>query len=182
MPDYSLFFANWINRAFMIFCTAFALYVAASLNIKASAQSADDSPWTLTCAADNKNFCLMRSSIFTESNQTIARVVIGESAVEGRKVQYLNAFLPLKLSIPAGVGFRVDEGEIVRLNLQYCDQQFCRAMTLLNENHIASMQRGGNLQLILTDSDSEKALGLNMSLMGFTKTHSEFQIATNATQ
>ena len=180
MPDYFLPIRELINRAFIVgFAASTLCAAAAAIPTKAIAQNANEDPWTLTCAADNKNFCLMRSNITNADNQTIARVVIGETAVEGKNIPYINAFLPLKLLIPAGVGFRVDEGEATKLNLQYCDQQFCRAHVTLNETNINSMKRGNNLQLILTDSNSKKTLGLNFSLAGFTATFNDFKSAAS---
>ena len=130
--------------------------------------------WRLVCSENEPKICQIRAVLTNEEGQTIARIVIGTTRGNNANLWYINTFLPLGLSIPKGVSYRIDDGEAANLTLRECDPQHCRASAALNNDILATMQSGNRLQLIFTDSKSDRTLGLNFSLEGFTRTFNGF--------
>ena len=130
--------------------------------------------WRLVCAENEPKICQIRAVLTNDQGQTIARIVIGTTRGNNANLWYINTFLPLGLSIPKGVSYRIDDGDATNLTLRECDPQHCRASAALNNDILATMQSGNRLQLIFTDSKSDRTLGLNFSLNGFTRTFNGF--------
>ncbi len=75
--------------------------------------------------------------------------------------------LPLGISLPPGVSLTVDKGEPIRLRLEYCVPQGCKALFRLDTQWLASFKAGSKAQVTVQDG-ARRAIGIPVSLNGFT--------------
>ena len=167
---------SWVRPfAWLVFWSLLTALVSTT-NVYAQ-DTAQDQNWQVQCDQENLQDCQIRSTLRTETDRTAARLVIGVIKQDDALLWYINAYMPLGLSIPHGTAFRVDQNPPIILNLQSCDRMFCRASSGLTLADLDHMKKGKLFQLIFTDAKSEKTLGLNFSLIGFTKATRIFEKA-----
>ncbi len=87
------------------------------------------------------------------------------------------AILPLGISIPAGVAFKVDEGEPVTMQLQQCTGNGCLASVLLDKNLLTSIKKGKMLSVGVLPFGFPKPLGIPVDLQGCSAAVSALQKA-----
>ena len=125
--------------------------------------------WTVACEQQPdgaKARCFLFQNIVTKNErQRILHVAVGHLAADGRAAAILT--LPLGISLPPGVDFRIDSGETKHLVLERCDKNGCRAGLVLEDVLIAAMKRGKELQVKFHDA-TRRAIEVPVSLAGFT--------------
>ncbi|EFL87730.1 invasion associated locus B family protein [Ahrensia sp. R2A130] len=127
--------------------------------------------WKLGCVAkqaQSQATCQLRNNLYTDNGQLIARLILGRVELKNGMRWYLNVRLPLGLDIPRGVGYRVDKGKPILLQVQTCTLKGCRASLSLSPAQLAQIRRGNHFTLIFTDTKSKSTLGLGFTLAGVT--------------
>ena len=125
--------------------------------------------WTVACEEQPNSEqarCFLFQNIVTKNErQRILHVAVGYLAADGRTAAILT--LPLGISLPPGVDFRIDSGETKHLILERCDKNGCRAGLVLEDVLVAAMKRGEKLQVQFHDA-ARRAIEVPVSLAGFT--------------
>jgi len=125
--------------------------------------------WTVACEKQPdgaKERCFLFQNIVTKNErQRILHVAVGYLAADGRAAAILT--LPLGISLPPGVDFRIDSGETKHLILERCDKNGCRAGLVLENVLVAAMKRGEKIQVQFQDA-ARRAIEVPVSLAGFT--------------
>ncbi|MBF0095851.1 MAG: invasion associated locus B family protein [Magnetococcales bacterium] len=87
------------------------------------------------------------------------------------------AILPLGISIPAGVAFKVDDGEPITMQLQQCTGNGCLASVLLDKSLLTSIKKGKMLSVGVLPFGFPKTLGIPVDLQGCSAAVSALQKA-----
>ena len=136
-----------------------------------AAEAAGKSTWTKACGKgkDGTDKCQIIQVIVDGKRRRIISFKVAK-APDGL---YLEVRAPLRLFIPFGVKFQVDEAEAVPMQLVECDQQGCLAILPLSAGLLAQLQSGKSITARLKDSASGKQIAINGALTGFTETLQE---------
>ncbi len=127
--------------------------------------------WLVRCGEIENNgetarACEMLQQVSQEeTNQPVMEIAIGYLGDEERPVAVFT--LPLGIRLPPGVQLQVGDAEPVRIPVQICVRQGCRADLLLEEDLVAAMRQGTEMQLSVLDPRGER-VDLPISLLGFT--------------
>lgn len=128
--------------------------------------------WIKLCAPDQANegedVCLVTQEVRTESGEFLASVSVQESkTAEGKRL--IRAAVPLGTLIQPGMRIQIDEGKQVAGKYVICLPNACYAEMEIDDGFIDSLKKGTNL-VVLVINNQGKAVGIGLTLIGFTKT------------
>jgi len=131
-------------------------------------QQFDD--WRRQCeppAGDKPESCVIRQIVVNkENNKAMLIVAIGYF---GEKHQPGAIFeLPLGLFLPAGVVFSIPGTQPIRVVIQTCLPQGCRAALLLAADVMAALKKGDQADVAVESAQRQK-MSAPISLKGFSK-------------
>ena len=100
-----------------------------------------------------------------DSGQRVLQLAVGYPAESETAVAVLT--LPLGVSLPPGIGLRIDDGPEQRLEIERCEQAGCRAYFAVEGELLASLKRGLTTYVTF-HVPPRKPVTLEVSLRGFT--------------
>jgi len=141
-------------------------------------QSADqpaavDSGWAVNCQAPSAGaalVCQMSQTVSDEkTGQSLIGVVIRPGATAGSDKPAFSALLALPhgLFVPAGVRYRIDDGQTVRVEVQTSDPRGAYAAFPLDAATLEALKRG-RILMVTTVTVKQKTRHTPVSLEGFT--------------
>lgn len=145
---------------------------AAQQSDNAQAGAASLGSWIKLCAPDqandNQEVCLVTQEVRTETGEFLASVSVQETKTpEGKHV--VRAAVPLGTLIQPGIRLQIDEGEQIAGKYVICLPNACYAEMEIGDAFVNSLKAGNNL-VVLVINNQGKAVGIGLTLIGFTKT------------
>jgi invasion protein IalB len=128
--------------------------------------------WIKLCAPDQANegkeVCLVTQEVRTDTGEFLASVSVQESLnAEGKRI--IRAAVPLGTLIQPGIRVQIDEGKQVAGKYVICLPNACYAEMEIDDTFLDSLKKGNNL-VVLVINNQGKAVGIGLTLIGFTKT------------
>jgi invasion protein IalB len=128
--------------------------------------------WIKLCAPDQANdgkeVCLVTQEVRTDTGEFLASVSVQETPTpEGKRL--VRAAVPLGTLIQPGIRVQIDEGKQVAGKYVICLPNACYAEMEIDDAFIDSLKKGNNL-VVLVINNQGKAVGIGLTLIGFTKT------------
>jgi len=127
--------------------------------------------WIKLCAPDQANdgkeVCLVTQEVRTDTGEFLASVSVQETkTAEGKRL--VRAAVPLGTLIQPGIRIQIDEGKQVAGKYVICLPNACYAEMEIDDSFIESLKGGNNL-VVLVINNQGKAVGIGLTLIGFTK-------------
>ncbi len=150
-------------------CLAALVWSILLLPLAVMAQdNTSESNWATRCistARTSGGDCSMEQRLTVqETGQLFATVAVRVPA-EPRTPE-LVLTIPLGLYLPAGIILEVDGAAFLKIPVRNCDGNGCYALTALSDANIATMKRGGSLNVSLLNL-ARQAVTFNVPLIGF---------------
>ncbi len=127
--------------------------------------------WIKLCAPDQANegkeVCLVTQEVRTDTGEFLASVSVQETKTEEGK-RLVRAAVPLGTLIQPGIRMQIDEGKQVAGKYVICLPNACYAEMEIDDSFIDSLKKGNNL-VVLVINNQGKAVGIGLTLVGFTK-------------
>ena len=142
---------------------------AAPAKPAAEGNNANQDNWVHICTKEpqgDKEICLVTQEVRTEQGQFVASTSVRTIKGEDKK-SLLVAVPPGTLLIP-GMRVQVDEGKQVPGQYTICLPNACYAELEIDDAFIKQMKAGNNL-IISVINNQAKAVGIGLTLSGFTK-------------
>ena len=138
----------------------------------AQADAASLGSWIKLCAPDqaneNQEVCLVTQEVRTDTGEFLASVSVQETqTAEGKRL--IRAAVPLGTLIQPGIRLQIDEGQQVAGKYVICLPNACYAEMEIDDAFVNSLKAGNNL-VVLVINNQGKAVGIGLTLIGFTKT------------
>ena len=155
---------------------ALALMVAAGLSTtvvaqRAAAQTAVKGKlggWETRCenppGAQHEQ-CAIVQSVVDADRPNITLVVIALKTAD-RKSRLLRVIAPLGVLLPTGIGLRIDNDDVGRMNFMRCQPNGCIAEVFLDDKLLGKLEGGTNAALVLYQT-MEEGIGVPVTLTGF---------------
>lgn len=131
----------------------------------------DETTWVHLCTKDpqsNKKVCLVTQEVRTEQGQFVASISV--RSIEGDAKKTMLVAVPPGTLIVPGLRVQVDEGKQVPGQYTICLPNACYAEMEITDEFITSMKKGNNLILSVINNQA-KAVGIGLTLVGFTKSY-----------
>jgi len=150
-----------------------ALAILPTLPVMALETGQTFGDWTVACGADpdqaDRNVCQLFQDIQAQREgvddpQTLLRVRIGYDP--DQQIAAVILQMPLGLLLREGVLMQVDDTDALRLGVQTCTPQGCRAVMPLDATKEAQF-RAGNLLKVRVATINGQAITMGVSLVGF---------------
>ncbi|MBF0460766.1 MAG: invasion associated locus B family protein [Magnetococcales bacterium] len=123
--------------------------------------------WEIACEAspDSQEKCYAtQNQISVEKKVRVLKFSVGRLGAQGEWVAV--AILPLGISIPGGVAFKVDDDPQVSMPLQQCTGDGCVAALLLDKKVLASIKAGKVLHVGMMPAGGTKTMEIPVNLDG----------------
>lgn len=156
------------GMAFFALLAGLAFPAAASAQ-SAGAQAEQADTWVHICTkepAGDKEICLITQEVRTEQGQFVASTSVRTIKGEAKK-SLLVAVPPGTLLVP-GMRVQVDEGKQMPGQYTICLPNACYAELEIDDAFVSQMKKGNNL-IISVINNQAKAVGIGLTLTGFTK-------------
>lgn len=125
--------------------------------------------WQMRCdkpTEPEKESCFMYQNLMLkEGSRQLLNVAVAYPPNQRIPVAILT--IPLGISLPPGISVKVDDGEAIRLAVEYCVQQGCKTALRLNEKWLGLFKAGHQAQVTFHDG-TRRAITVPVSLNGFT--------------
>lgn len=131
----------------------------------------EESAWVKVCNVNpqtQKKMCLVTQELRTETGQFLASVAIRE--IEGEDRKTLLVAVPPGMLIQPNLRVQVDGGKQEEAKYSICFPNACYAEMLVTNELIDSMKKGTKL-VLTTLNQQAKAIGFDLTLIGFTKVY-----------
>ena len=115
--------------------------------------------------------CALIQNVTAEDRDNVGLSVIVLKTVDG-KARLLRVLAPLGLLLPHGLGLRVDDEEIGRVQFMRCLPNGCIAEVTLNDDLLSKL-RSGQLATFIIFETIEEGIGIPISLEGFAQGYEE---------
>ncbi|MEJ8573254.1 invasion associated locus B family protein [Microbaculum marinum] len=127
--------------------------------------------WIKLCAPDQanegKDVCLVTQEVRTDTGEFLASLSVQETLnADGKRV--VRAAVPLGTLIQPGIRVQIDEGKQVAGKYVICLPNACYAEMEIDDSFVDGMKKGTNL-VVLVINNQGKAVGIGLTLIGFTK-------------
>ncbi len=144
-----------------------------ALLVPVGGQAAEDGQkfkdWIMRCEKPNETApeqChIFQNAKDKDSGRDIAQLAIGR--VPDSKAALVIVSLPLGVFLPPGIQLQIDQKEPMRVPIEVCDPNGCRAGFPLTDELAAAFKAGQQLTLSVQDPAGNKA-SVPFSLSGFT--------------
>lgn len=128
--------------------------------------------WTVGCEkppSEKTDRCFIYQTVVNKkSNQPVLQMAVGylpgKTKNDDRPAALLT--LPLGVALPPGVGFKIDDGKMMRLQFERCVPTGCIAGFPLDNGMLDKLKKG--LKVEVRVSDGQQVVTLPISLKGFT--------------
>ena len=144
------------------------------------APAADGQPpapgWVARCGSVSRDAplecAIEESAVLTKTGQLIALVNIRVASDTRQPVALVQ--LPLGLNLPAGAKLQVDEGKVVDLQIQTCEQRGCYANLPVPADLLAAMRTGKQLKVSFQNLAKE-AISIPLPLADFASSYDKIK-------
>ena len=158
-----------------VVAAALSLPLTLGLSVAAQAQE-NQTPqlgnWIKICQEDpntKKEACIVTQEVRTDKGEFLASASIRDAHPdEGGKV--VTIAVPVGLLLQPGIRLQVDEGEQKPGKYLLCLPNACYAEVAVKDDYIAELKRGNNL-IVSVINNQGKAVGVGITLIGFTKAY-----------
>ena len=110
---------------------------------------ANGAGWAARCTSASRNAplecAIEQTAVLTKTGQLVALVNIRVPSDTHTPVALVQ--LPLGLDLPAGVKFQVDDGKVIELQIQTCENRGCYANTPIAADQLAALKSGKQLKV-----------------------------------
>ena len=135
----------------------------------ADAPAAPPQPgWIARCASTSRDAplecAIEQNAVLTKTGQVI--VVVNIRIAPDTRAPVALVQLPLGLNLPAGAKVQVDDGKVVDLQIQTCEQRGCYANTPITPDLLATMRSGKQFKVSFQNLGKE-TITIPMSLTDF---------------
>lgn len=135
----------------------------------AAKKPAARNPWVVQCGTigeAKKKFCRVQNVLqFKQTGQRMLGVLLqARSTAPKLAMQFA---LPHGLYLPAGMAFKIDEGEEKKVVIETCNPDGCYASIGVDEKSLETMKKGTEM-LVSFQALSKKPITIPISLKGFT--------------
>lgn len=128
--------------------------------------------WTVGCEkppSEKTERCFIYQTVVNKkNNQPVLQMAVGylpgKDKSQDRPAALLT--LPLGVALPPGVGFKIDDGKMIRLQFERCVPNGCIAGFPLDNDMLDKLKKG--LKIEVRVSDGQQVVTLPISLKGFT--------------
>lgn len=156
------------------FISLLALFVF--LPATAQAQEQNPAPWQKRCQPDESGKASESCEIFqklvaNETGQRFLEFAVGEKDAEAGVTRGV-IILPLGVLLEPGVKMKIDDGQLFKFNVRYCDQAGCVAFVSLNDD-VVKMLKGGSQAIINFVGAAGQPFNIGISLQGFTAAYQQ---------
>jgi invasion protein IalB len=124
--------------------------------------------WETRCetpAGSTGDQCAVVQSVVDDDRPNITLVVIALKTAD-RKSRLLRVIAPLGVLIPTGLGLRVDNDDLGRMNFVRCLPNGCVAEVFLDDKLLAKLEGGQKATFVLFETP-EEGVGVPTPLDGF---------------
>jgi invasion protein IalB len=124
--------------------------------------------WETRCetpAGATGDQCAVVQSVVDEDRPNITLVVIALKTAD-RKSRLLRVIAPLGVLIPTGLGLRVDNADLGRMNFVRCLPNGCVAEVFLDDKLLSRLESGQTATFVLFETP-EEGVGVPTPLNGF---------------
>jgi len=158
------------SRPWGLLLAGVLILFAASGGLLAAATDAQTfKDWRVRCekpeGADEERCFLFQNVMLKKGKQQLLNIAVGYLQNMEHPVAVLT--LPLGISLPPGVEFKVDGGEPMPLQVEHCLDRGCRVLLGLDDKLLAILKAGSQAQVTFYDG-ARRPIGVPVSLMGFT--------------
>jgi invasion protein IalB len=122
-------------------------------------------------AEDGTTFNMISYQSRDQAGNVIVEVGIFEVPEQPKRMIIVLPHVPEGHLIPAGIGVRVDENEPNVGQFVFCNQARCQGELEVKDELIAEMKAGENLFVLTRQASDGQAVGIAMSLTGFTSAY-----------
>ncbi len=109
--------------------------------------------------------CAIVQSVVDADRPNITLVVIALKTAD-RKSRLLRVIAPLGVLLPTGIGLRIDNDDVGRMNFMRCQPNGCIAEVFLDDKLLARLEGGTKAALVLYQT-MEEGIGVPITLEGF---------------
>jgi invasion protein IalB len=109
--------------------------------------------------------CAIVESVVDADRPNVTLVVIALKTAD-RKSRLLRVIAPLGVLLPTGVGLRIDDGDVGRMNFMHCQPNGCIAEVFLDDKLLGKLEAGTTASLVIYQT-MEEGIGVPMALSGF---------------
>jgi invasion protein IalB len=131
-------------------------------------EPAQDPGWAVNCKSEAQetglDCSLSQTVVLKQSGQVLTKVTFRVPGSANKPEVIIQ--LPLRLYLPAGATFQVDEGTPQRLTFRACDRSGCYAQSEISSEVLAKL-RGGKQLTVSFKNLAEKDISVPLSLNGF---------------
>ena len=124
--------------------------------------------WETRCetpAGSSGDQCAVVQSVVDDDRPNITLVVIALKTAD-RKSRLLRVIAPLGVLIPTGLGLRVDNEDLGRMNFVRCLPNGCVAEVFLDDKLLSKLESGAKVTFVLFETP-EEGVGVPTPLNGF---------------
>ncbi|HZD27002.1 MAG TPA: invasion associated locus B family protein [Alphaproteobacteria bacterium] len=134
-----------------------------------SAREQSYQDWRVRCEQTSTNqpeSCFMFQSVaMKQNNQRILDMAVRYPDPKQPPIAYFT--LPLGIALPDGMLLQVDQGEVMRLQIEVCNRAGCHTRLQLAKAMLTSMKQGKQVKVAF-DNGQRKRITVPVSLAGFT--------------
>jgi invasion protein IalB len=132
--------------------------------------------WVSKCVSDARKGPLVcsveKTILLVKTSQPVASVIVRTQSETREPTIVIR--VPVGLYLPAGLSFRIDNGNPQSIPLQTCDLQGCFAEMPLNSTLLAALKVGKRLSIICKNS-AKNEIVLPLALDNFTEAFEKIQ-------
>lgn len=124
--------------------------------------------WEMRCETPPgaaRDQCALMQSVAADDKPNVNLVVIVLKTADG-KSRLLRVIAPLGVLLPTGIGLRIDNDDVGRMNFMRCQPNGCIAEVFLDDKLLGKLEGGTNAALVLYQT-MEEGIGVPMTLAGF---------------
>ena len=148
-----------------------ALYFSVTLPVAQAQQGKRFKDWTVGCdklPETNDERCFIYQTVATkDKDQPVLQMSVGYLPGEdGKDRPAAFMTLPLGIALPPGIGFKVDEGKMARIQFERCIPTGCVAGFPLTDEVLAQFKGGNKMEVRFHDGVG--IVAVPVSLSGFT--------------
>jgi len=109
--------------------------------------------------------CAIVENVVDAERPNITLVIIALKTAD-RKSRLLRVIAPLGVLLPTGVGLRIDNDDVGRMNFMRCQPNGCIAEVFLDEKLLGRLESGTKAALVIYQT-LEEGIGVPFALEGF---------------
>ena len=156
-------------RRVLAILTATLLLAAAGLCSAAPKDGQTFGDWAVRCEkpknAPKETCFIFQNHVTKKDHKPVLRIAVGYLPTKNQPVAVIT--MPLGIALPPGVQIKVDNNEAVRVPVERCEPQGCRAGVILGDKLLAQLKAGQKAEITFDDG-ARHPITVPVSLKGFT--------------